>query len=118
MADDTLLTLSEQDIKKLLRQLKSHKIGFYDVPEEYRLHHDIVKGERKWGIRKSDKRGYDVIRNTFYVEEIIYENPSDKSVERYLSNVFTDFVSYYNFLDGDIYENACYFQYNFTQREL
>ena len=118
MAGETQLSVSGKDIKNYLQQLKTNKISYYGVPEEYRLHPDIVKCERELGIRKSGKRGYDVIRNTFYVEEIIYENPADKSVERYLSNVFTDFVSYYNFLDGDIYESACYFQYNFTQTEI
>ena len=118
MTDDTLLTLSEQDIKKLLRQLKSHKIGFYDVPEEYRLHHDIVKEERKWGIRKSDKRGYDVIHDAFFVEEIVLINDLDEMVEECINSYFPDLASYFEFLDGDIYENACYYQYNFSQKEI
>lgn len=118
MADETQLSVSGKDIKNFLQQLKMNKISFYDIPEEYRLHPDIVKCERKLGIRQSDKRGYDVIRNSFYVEEIIYKNSSDKTTKRYFNNYFSDFVSYYNFLDGDIYENACYFQYNFSQTEI
>ena len=119
MADDTQLTITEKDIKKYLRQLKTNKIGYFDVPEEYRLHPDIVKGERKLGIRQSDKRGYDVIRNSFFVEEIVFiMNPYGEMKERHVSNYFIDFVSYYEFLDGDIYEKSCYYQYNFSQTEI
>lgn len=119
MADDTQLTMTEKDIKKYLRQLKTNKIGYFDVPEEYRLHPDMVKGERKLRIRRSDKRGYDVIRNSFFVEEIVYDKDSYvETRERRINNRFSDFASYYGFLDGDIYENACYYQYSFSNEEI
>lgn len=119
MKNDTQLTISEKDIKQFVKQLKKEEINFFDIPEEYRLHPIIVKAERKLGIRKSDKRGYDIIRGRFFVEEIILTRSSTSEViERQINNYFLDFASYYEFLEGDIYENACYFQYNFSQMEI
>lgn len=109
----------EKDIKQFVKQLKKREIYFFDVPEEYRLHPSVVKVERELGIRKSAQRGYDVIRNSFFVEEIVLTiNYWDEEVEKQISNRFSDFASYYEFLAGDIYDNACYFQYNFSPKEI
>ncbi|NBH81129.1 hypothetical protein D3Z52_24080 [Clostridiaceae bacterium] len=80
---------------------------------------NIVSIERKLGIRASGKRGFDVVRNRFFVKEtVITKNFCDEVVKRELETTFYDFQSYYEFLAGDVYENACYYQYNFTQEEL
>lgn len=113
------LVVLETDIKQYARRLKKKQIGFFDVPKEYRLHSIIVKEERKLGLRKSSKRGYDIIHNIFFVEEIVSsKNCLDEVEERCISNHFSDFASYYEFLDGDIYRNACYYHYYFSQEEI
>gem|GEM_PF-6415720 len=118
VSNDIKLVVCEKDIKQLIQQLKKDEIDYFDVPEEYRSHSAIVKTERELGIRQPDKRGFDVIHNTFFVEEIIStKNILNKTVE-HINNYFSDFISYYDFLSGDIYENACYFQYNFSQTEI
>ena len=118
VSNDIKLVVCEKDIKQLVQQLKKDEIDYFDVPEEYRSHSAIVKTERELGIRQPDKRGFDVIQNTFFVEEIILtKNILNKTVE-HINNYFSDFISYYDFLSGDIYENACYFQYNFSQTEI
>lgn len=107
----------EKSLKEYIKDLKNNKIeDFYVIPEEYRNNKEIVDIERKLGIRKSDKRGHDVIQGTFFVDEIILtENYMHELVEKYITNSFDDFESYYKFLDGDIYDNACYYQYNFSK---
>ena len=40
-----------------------------DVPEEFALDSNVVKAERKLGLRKSGHRGFDVIAQIFFVEE-------------------------------------------------
>lgn len=57
------------EIKKIIRQLKSGKLEIQDVPETLTYQRDIIKVERKIGLRLEKKRGYDVIRNAFFVEE-------------------------------------------------
>lgn len=106
----------EKSLKDYIKDLKNKNItDFYGIPEEIRNDIKIVKTERKLGIRKSDKRGYDVIQGNFFVDEIVMtENYSHDFVERCINNTFVDFESYYEFLEGDIYDNACYYQYNFS----
>lgn len=106
-------------ISAYVKQLRKKEIGFFDIPEEFRSNSDIIRIERKLGIRTSGKKGFDVIRNRFFVKETITaKNFCDETAEKELETTFLDFSSYFEFLEGDIYENACYYQYNFTQEEL
>ena len=100
-----------------LNKLKKYELkNFYDIPEEYRNVPEIISLERKLGIRKSDKRGYDVINGTFFVEEIVITEKYEQELfEESIINLFPNFESYYEFLNGDIYNKACYYQYNFTE---
>lgn len=113
MANNSQFVISENDIKRLARRWKRQYIDFFDIPEEYWLYPVFVKETRKSGIRRSDKRGYDVIRDVFFVEEIVID-----TIERHKESIFPDFASYYEFLDGDIYKNACYFRYDFSETEI
>ena len=100
------------DIKSIVKMFQRKKIkSFYDVPEEIRNDKQIVALQRKHGHRISNLKGYDVINNEFFVEESIAE--SENSYEE-MKTTFSTFEDYYNFLDGDIYENACYYQYVFS----
>lgn len=105
---------SEKEIKDFVKQLKKNKISFFDVPEDLRTNRSIVDVERKLGLRKATKRGYDVIRDSFFVEEIITDMSFAEPVMKNICTFFTDFDSYYLFLDGDIYENSCYYQLDFS----
>ena len=104
---------TEKEIRSFLKQLKRGEIGFYGVPEELRTNKAIVDLERKLGLRKSAKRGYDVIRNSFFVEEIVTYNCSERTEN--ICTFFPDFSSYYLFLNGDIYENSCYYQFDISK---
>lgn len=107
--------IEPMSISGYVNKLLNKEIGHFDIPEEYRLNKDIISIERKLGIRTSKKRGYDVIRQRFFVKESIPKrNLCDKEIE----TTFEDFHSYFEFLDGDIYKNACYYQYSFTKEEI
>ena len=97
------------EIKKILKQLTKNEITVFDVPEEYENDIQIVTFERKAGLRITGKKGFDIISNTFFVEETLIHINTDSEQQRkdiFLS--FDDFDSYFDFLNGDIYENACY----------
>lgn len=80
---------------------------------------ETVKSERKSGSGIFLQRGFDAVRNHFFVKELVStENIFGKTADEEIKTVFPDFESYYNFLDGDIYENACYYQYSFTKKEI
>lgn len=99
-----------------VNKLKKKEISSYsEIPEEFHDDTDIIAITRELDLRKVLKRGYDIISNTFFVEEVIMvTNYMQELVEKNVYNTFQDFNSYYNFLNGDIYNNACYFQYDFS----
>ena len=60
------------------------------------------------------KRGYDVIRRRFFVEEL-------EDDRRPQFCWFSDFEEYYSFVGGKIYKNACYYQCDlalYTRRKI
>ena len=99
----------QSEIKKIIRQLKKNEITVFDVPEEYKNTIDIVNFERKSGMRITGKRGFDVIANSFFVEEdLMHVDMNGNERKRKILLLFDEFDSYYNFLNGDIYDSACY----------
>ena len=109
----------QKDIKNYIKQLQKKELYFFGVPEELRLNSSIVAIERELGIRKTIKKGFNIINNTFFVEEIVlHKEWNDEIVEKTITTFFSCFETYFEFLQGDIYENACYYKYNFTQEEI
>ena len=99
----------ESEIKKIIRQLKKNEISIFDVPEEYKNNIQLVTFERKSGLRITGKRGFDIISNSFFVEEeLIYIDADGDERKEKVSVLFDSFNSYFDFLNGDIYNNACY----------
>ncbi len=69
--------------------------------------------------KKLARKGFDVINNSFFVEELAsYKNFLSKTEDRISTISFSDFSSYYQYLHGNIYKNACYYKYNFPQDEI
>lgn len=103
-------------ISDYINKIKKKEIGSYsDIPQEFYNNRDIIEITRSLGMRKILRRGYDVVSNNFFVEEIVvvtnYMGELDEST---VVNTFSDFKSYYDFLNGDIYNEACYYQYKFS----
>lgn len=102
------------EIKCIIKQLKSGELEVRSVPEEFALDDNVLKAERKLGIRKSGHRGFDVITQKFFVEEEwFHKDISDNIISKPNKMTFNSFAEYYKFLDGDVYEDACYYQYVF-----
>lgn len=102
------------EAKRIIKGLKNGELEVRNVPKEFALDSNVVKAERKLGLRKSGYRGFDVITQTFFVEEDWFHTDSlGDLVSAMHKMTFNSFEGYYKFLDGDIYENACYYQYAF-----
>lgn len=113
--------ISDEEAMKYVRKLRRKKTGFFYVPEELRLHPLIIKAERKFGVRESGRRGFDIIRNTFFVEETVLDIDTSEGYHERTELIYTffpDFYSYYEFVAGDVYDNACYFGYAFSPTEI
>ena len=86
---------------------------------EIRKNVDIVHAEVKAGTRVFQDRGYDVIRNHFFVIQTIKANNSAfKDGDKKQIDTFQSFSEYYYFLNGDIYNKAVYYQYTFSEEEI
>ena len=104
--------MSKSEKSRLLRGLKNRSIYHEDLPEEYKEDKDIIECERSIGIRRVGKRGFDVINQTYFVSEIV-EWLGFKENIRY----FNDFDTFYDYLNGDIYDNSCYYKDYFLKTE-
>ncbi len=101
--------MTGREIKKIIHQLKTNELSIRDVPEEVSHHKDIVAAERKFGLRKELNRGFDVIHDYFFVEEEIFcKNLMGELIGRENRLTFDTIEEYYEYLDGDIYDFACY----------
>ena len=99
----------KSEVKEIIRRLKKKEIQVFDVPEEYENDIQLVTFERKAGFRITGKRGFDIISNSFFVEEkLSYVDADGEEQKRSIFLSFDTFDSYFDFLNGDIYDNACY----------
>ena len=106
------------EIKRIIARLSNKEIGCNDVPEEYRKEISIVRTERKLGLRTLQRRGYDVVRNAFFAEEnIVYDYMEKEPRIRMEVTWFQDFRTFYDYVDGLIYDDSCYFQCPVTKFE-
>ena len=61
--------MAKSEVKEIIRQLKEKEIRVFDIPEEYANNIELVTFERKTGLRITERRGFDIISNSFFVEE-------------------------------------------------
>lgn len=95
--------------KSINKQQKKNEIKIFNIPEEYENDFEIVNFERKTDLRITERKGFDIITNSFFVDkELVYKDADGEERRRTISSSFNDFDSYFTFLNGDIYDNACY----------
>ena len=63
-----------------------------------------------------DNIGFDVIHQVFFVNELVLECDGFRKEEFFVkvSRTFDNFYDYYDYLDGKIYDNSCYYQCDFS----
>ena len=108
--DDT-----QNSIEDVIMQLDKKEISVLHIPEEYRDNAQIIQAERRNDLRITKERGYDVITDSFFVNEVLPLKNNEGNVvsEKKLFYSFQTFEEYYEFLNGDVYQDACYRFYNF-----
>lgn len=103
-------------ILRLNAKKTSEKIYHSMLPEKYEDDLDIILAERQLGMRTIDSIGFDVIWNKFFVYESVLDIDDRTNLEVWRGSAqgFDSFEEFYDYLDGNIYENACYYQYDFS----
>lgn len=107
--------MNKKEINEYINKLKTGKVRRCDIPKYIIISPEFRDAERKAQIRIPYKRGYDVISNSFFVEELI---KNGKTLEYSETIYFESFDSYKSFLSGKIYDNACYFQLNTNEKNI
>lgn len=109
-------------IKDYIKQINSNKIDCFDIPREFQNNIEIIKAARKKKLRYTDKSGYNFLSKTFFVDEIwLKRHKEGKDIvyeEKKIKSTFLSFGEYYDFLEGKVYENSCYYQYTFSKQEI
>ena len=62
-------TKEVEKVNEIIRQLKNGEIQVPDVPEEFQDDLRLIQYERAAGMRLIGKRGFDIISDSFFVEE-------------------------------------------------
>ncbi|MCM1062125.1 MAG: metallophosphoesterase [Eubacterium sp.] len=110
--------MTNKEIKNIISKLQSTEISVKDIPEEVKNNIDIVRMERKLGVRKTDRKGFDIITNCFFVEESLFYKNKIFDMDSFSNRIcFETFEEFYNFLEGDIYTNSCYKFYDFGRNQ-
>ena len=111
----------DETVKTYLKQLRKGEISYRRIPSEYRTNIYIRNYIHKNGIYQSGRRGYDILRDKFFVIEVrqnvITLDSTDAAAEstiykdkrNYVINYFDSFEEYSKYLKGDIYTSACYY---------
>ena len=100
----------KKEVRSIISRLKKGEMDVGDIPEEYENNSDVIAAERKLKLRRIYRCGFDVITNRFFVEEDVLFWTDHSKWKHTDPLYFDDFDSYFKYLDGNIYENACYFQ--------
>jgi predicted MPP superfamily phosphohydrolase len=79
-----------------------------------RYNENIVDDKRKITSKEILTKGYDVLKQAFFVDERIEELGMGKRIRHHY---FANFDEFYEYTKGNIYDNACYFQCDFSKIE-
>lgn len=97
-------------LQKVLNSIKKANFSEDLIPEKYQYNQNVIDKERRLKLRVIDEVGFDIIKNNFYVYDVIYEN----SYPRETCTYFEKFSDFYKFVNGNIYENNCYYKFKFN----
>lgn len=88
---------------------------------EHKTKEDAIQNpESQERIVRIGRRGYDVIRNSFFVEEEVacYNEQLHREMNRLKNRYITDFEAYYDYLDGAIYDYSCYYKCDISKLKI
>ena len=80
--------MNKKTIKHLISQLKKGDICVREIPMEYRDLPEIIAAERRFGLRRVSRCGYDIISNRFFVEDEFLPNGNDDDWSKCVPQVF------------------------------
>lgn len=103
-------------IETIVSGILNHEIqGINEIPKELNSNRQVLLASRKAGLREIHSYGYDVLSNTFFVREVWQEKVGKNLRKTNHTLIFTKFPSYYDYLEGHIYKNGCYYKWSLSE---
>ena len=110
---------TSKEIIDAIKQLQEDKCISPSFPQELKSDMAIINAERVLGIRKFVNKGYDILKLHFFVNESVLISKYGGEIKDVPeASYFPTFAEFFNYLSGDIYKNACYYGYTFSQEEI
>lgn len=115
----------QNEHKSLLANILEKKISYFSLPSELQTEPELKSELYKEKFLLIEKAGYDILTEKFFVMEICqdkdfnhhsYEEINYNGLIYYRLPIryFEDIEEYFNFVLGNIYENTCFYQYEFS----
>lgn len=101
-------------LKEIIFNCTKRKCSFIDLDDFQKKQVVLFIKTNSIDCKVFGIKGFDVLKQVFFTEEY---RPSEKSYKCEIVE-FSSFKEYYDYLNGDIYSNACYFGYSFTKEDL
>lgn len=109
---------ADKEMRKAIKLLQTALCVPENFPKELCDNLLIKEAQLILGIRIVMCKGYDVINAQFFIEENVKFYNNDTPVEKQETTLFDNFNDFFIYLQGDIYNNACYFGYDFSKEEI
>lgn len=101
-------------LDKIIYLCVKKKCNFIDLdPLEKECVLSFLK-EHSIDIKIFERKGFNILKQNFFVKEYYFCEEKDYKLR---INEFETFNEYYDYLCGDIFDNACYFGYIFTDND-
>ena len=110
--DLTNLTLPEVIKRKLNKEIDFNELLPFEKGDIISYIHN-----NKIDLKIFNNIGFDIIKNYFFTVEYVYSEENIWDFET-VTRKFDDFVSFYEYVNGNIYDNACYYGYTFSNEEI
>lgn len=101
-------------LKEIIFFCTKRKCDFVDLYTFQKEQVIVFINENSIDCKVFGAKGFDVLKQVFFAEEY---RPNEKSYKCEILE-FSSFKEYYDYLNGDIYSNACYFGYSFSKEDL
>ena len=109
---------ADKETRKAIKLLQTELCVPMNFPKELSDNLLIKEAQLILGIRTVMCKGYDIIDAQFFIEENVKFYNNDTPVEKQEITLFDNFNDFFIYLQGDIYNNACYFGYEFSKEEI
>ena len=104
-------------LPQVIEKITKKEMTFTELPDSQKVKvlKEIKKSKRN--VKFFGEKWYDCLSKKFFASEYMLNENDQNGYEKEVKE-FESFASYFEYLDGDIYENACYYGYMFSEDEI